>query len=345
MSNGILIVGEAWGKEEAEAGGKPFVGPSGRLLKGCLSQVGISYDECYVTNVFNLQPKPSNDISNLCGKKDEALPGWPALTKGKFVRAEYSNELERLFKEILYVKPILILALGATACWALLKTTGIKNIRGAPIPCDVGSTKGLFGNTLKVLPTYHPAAVLREWKLRPILIADLYKARHEMDFPEIRRPAREIWIEPSLADLDTFEKEHILRSPQLSIDIENSGEQISCIGFAPSKNIALVVPFISKENKTGSYWNTLDEELLALDWCRRMCKLDKVMIGQNILYDVNHLWRNYGITIPHVAEDTMLLHHALQPEMEKGLGFLGSIYTEEPPWKMMRKADTIKKED
>jgi hypothetical protein len=166
-----------------------------------------------------------------------------------------------------------------------------------------------------------------------------------MDFPEIRRPAREIWIEPTLDDLNTFEREYILRSPKLSIDIENIGDQISCIGFAPTKDRALVVPFISKENKTGSYWSTLDEEMLALDWCRRMCKLDKAVVGQNILYDVNHLWSKYGITVPYVAEDSMLLHHALQPEMEKGLGFLGSIYTEEPPWKMMRKAETLKKED
>lgn len=32
----------------------------------------------------------------------------------------------------------------------------------------------------------------------------------------------------------------------------------------------------------------------------------------------------------------MVMHHALFPEMEKNLGFLGSIYTSEPAWKMMR---------
>jgi uracil-DNA glycosylase len=337
----VMIIGEAWGKDEEEQG-KPFVGPSGRLLKGCLSQAGISYDECYVTNVFNFRPQPSNDISNVCRKKSEALVGWPALTKGKFVHAKYMSELDRLFSEILYVKPTLIITLGATASWALLKTTGIKAIRGASIPFNHNN---LHGNSFKVFPTYHPAAVLREWKLRPIFIADLYKARQEMDFPEIRRPAREIWIEPTLDDLDTFEKQYILQSPQLSIDIENVGDQISCIGFAPRKDIALVVPFTSAENATGSYWSTLDEEMLALAWVRRMCSLDKVIIGQNFLYDLNHLWSKYGIVVPHTTEDTMLLHHALQPEMEKGLGFLGSIYTNEPPWKMMRKADTIKKED
>jgi hypothetical protein len=42
----------------------------------------------------------------------------------------------------------------------------------------------------------------------------------------------------------------------------------------------------------------------------------------------------------------MLLHHALQPEMDKGLGFLGTVYTDELPWKFMRtKHETLKKED
>jgi len=42
----------------------------------------------------------------------------------------------------------------------------------------------------------------------------------------------------------------------------------------------------------------------------------------------------------------MLLHHAMQPEMEKGLGFLGSLYTNEPSWKFMRTDhDNLKKGD
>jgi len=166
-----------------------------------------------------------------------------------------------------------------------------------------------------------------------------------MDFPQIIRPSREIWIEPTLADLDTFEREHILPSPQLSIDIETSGDQITCIGFAPRKDIALVVPFVSESNPSRSYWPTLSEEIKAWSWVRRMCGLKKQIIGQNFLFDINHLWKTYGIPVPHASEDCMLLHHALQPEMQKGLGFLGSIYTMESPWKFMRHVETIKRED
>ena len=46
-----------------------------------------------------------------------------------------------------------------------------------------------------------------------------------------------------------------------------------------------------------------------------------------------------------LADDTMLMHHAMQPEMEKGLAFLGSVYTDEASWKFRRKNQTIKQED
>jgi hypothetical protein len=46
------------------------------------------------------------------------------------------------------------------------------------------------------------------------------------------------------------------------------------------------------------------------------------------------------------TDDTMLLHHSLQPESLKGLGFLGSLYCDEGPWKHMRaKHETIKKDE
>ena len=50
--------------------------------------------------------------------------------------------------------------------------------------------------------------------------------------------------------------------------------------------------------------------------------------------------RTYG-----ASEDTMLLHHALQPESLKSLGFLGSVYTDEGSWKGMRKTETIKADE
>ena len=336
----IMLVGEAWGREEEDAGA-PFVGASGRLLKACLRLVGISYDECYVTNVFNFRPKPSNDIKNLCGPKTEAIPGFPALVKGKYVRVEFKPEVDRLLQEIENVRPTLIVALGGTASWALLHTSGIKGIRGTTYyhRCV---RNGIY---IKVLPTYHPAAVLREFKLKPIFMSDLDKARRESTYREIRRPSRKIWVEPTLDDLHRFEREYILPSNSLSIDIETAGDQITCIGFAPTDSVALVVPFFDKVRK--NYWPTVEDEIAAWNWVKRICALPKSIVGQNFLYDLNFTWTKYGIPVPHVEDDTMLLHHALHPEMEKGLGFLASVYTDEGSWKFMRKKHmtTVKRED
>lgn len=344
MTSRIMIVGEAWGREEAEARA-PFVGPSGRLLNGMLHQVGIDRRECFVTNVFNLQPKPTNDVKNLCGTKAEGIPGYPALQTGKYVRAEYAGELARLYREIRTEQPTLIIALGASAGWALLGTSGIRKIRGAPSFLG-GRALSEVGRPIKVLPTYHPAAVMREWTLRPIVIADLMKARREAEYPEIRRPPREIWIEPTLADLVRFEREFILPSSDLSCDIETAGNQITCVGFAPSRSRAIVIPFVDPLQSDGNYWRSLSDELVAWDHVRRWLRLAKRVVGQNFIYDMTFLWRGYGITVPGEVHDTMLLHHAMQPELEKGLGFLATIYTDELAWKFMRaKHDTIKQED
>lgn len=341
---GIMLIGEAWGKDEAEAQ-QAFVGASGRFLNAMLYQAGIARRDCYVTNVFNVKPEPTNDVKNLCGPKADRVPGFPALQSGKYVRNEYAGELTRLFEEIKREDPDLIIALGATPTWALLGTSGIRKYRGTP-SLLMGPALAAVGRPIKVFPTYHPAAVIREHSLRPIVIADLEKAKAESEYREIRRPQREIWIEPTLADLAAFEQRFIIDSPDLSIDIETAGDQITCVGFAPTVDRAIVIPFVDPLQPDGNYWRTLADELKAWDFVRRWCAMHKRILGQNHLYDIHFLWRQYGIPMPYASDDTMLLHHALQPEMEKGLGFLGSIYTKEASWKFMRaKHETVKKED
>lgn len=330
----LMIVGEAWGAEEAKEG-RPFVGASGSLLRQVLSRCGIDIKHAYLTNVFNLKPEPTNDISNLCGPKDCAVPGLPRLANGKYVRAEFKPELDRLYYEVESVRPNLILALGSTASWALTKVSGIRKIRGAPLVGHAG---------VKVLPTYHPAAILREFSLRAVLFADCKKAAREMQFPELVRPQREFWLEPTLEDLALFEP-YILESNKVSVDIETWQRQITCIGFAPSPGRAIVIPFCTKAQPDGNYWRTLEEELIAWNYVRSWLRRGPKVVGQNFLYDARYLWERYGIPPITMAEDTMLKHHALYPELEKGLGFLGSIYTDEPAWKFMRSGGTLKKED
>jgi uracil-DNA glycosylase len=331
----VVIVGEAHGREEEEAGGKPFVGWAGRLLNQLLAQKGIDRKSCCITNVFNFRPKPTNDVKNLCGRKEDSIPGMPPLAQGKYVLAKYEPELHRLWKELDRIKPNLIICLGATAGWAVTKQAiKIKRVRGTALATPFG----------KAIITYHPAALARDWSQRVFLLADLEKAAREQHFPEVRRPHRKLWIEPSLEDLWRFKEEHIISSPELSIDIETIGNQITMIGFAPSPEVALVVPFFDFSRSDRNYWPSLREEVQVWEWVRRVCSLPKRIVGQNFLYDMNFLWSQYGIPAS-PSDDTMLLHHALYPELEKSLAILGSLYTDEVCWKLNREIDTRKKED
>ncbi len=344
----IAIVGEAWGAEEAKQR-SPFVGGSGYELTKMLSEAGIHRADCFLTNVFNIHP-PGNDRSWFCGPKEEAIQGYPKLLKGNkkdfnhyrgdYVRGEFTPELERLSDELLAEDPNIVIALGNTAAWALLGKTTISRLRGV----TVLSTHTCSG--FKILPTYHPAGILRQWALRPIGVVDLGKALRESTHPEIIRPKREIWIEPTLEDIYDFHRKFIEGVPLVSIDIETSGNQITCFGIAPSRARALVIPFRDGRKLGGNYWATKDIEREVWAYIRGVCEDPRQgKIFQNGLFDTAFLFRAMGIRVAGAEEDTMLLHYSLQPESLKALGFLGSIYTDEGSWKDMRKRKTTKRDE
>jgi uracil-DNA glycosylase len=327
----IMLIGEAWGEQE-ERWQMPFVGPAGYFLNQMLEDVGIKRGDCYVTNVFNLRPKPTNDIGNLCGPKDQGLPGREPLSTGKYVRAEYAGEIERLAHEVASAQPNLIVALGGTAAWATFGRGSISKSRGAVAPSVWGP---------KAIATYHPSAVLRDYSLRAVTVADLYKAGRECEYPEIRRPRRTIVAEPTLEDIELFYRQHVEPAARLAVDIETiHNKYITMIGFAPRTDLAIVIHFYDPRKPDNVYWQDPTAERAAWRWVQRYCLSPPQKVFQNGLYDLHFLYRRYGIAVRNCAHDTMLLHHALQPESEKSLGFLGSIYTEEASWKLMRRQRT-----
>ena len=322
----IMIVGEAWGQQE-ETSGKPFDGPTGSILFGLLRQAGIDKRDCYFTNVFNLKP-PGNKIEGLCGPKSEALPNFRAIAPGKFIHRKYAPEIERLSEEISRARPNVIVACGNTALWALTKKVGIKRYRGSPLPT--------YDTNYKVIPTWAPSSIARQWELRPIVLSDLVKARRESTFPEIRRPVRYIYMEPSIEDIDRFFAEKIDPCPFISCDIETKMETITEVGIGTHDGKhAIVIPFYWRASVDGNYWPDIETEAAAWDRIARVLR-EKPVVGQNFAYDMKYFWQTMGITCSKFLGDTMIQQHSLQPEMEKGLGFLGSIYTNEPSWKFMR---------
>jgi len=383
MTQRIALVGEAWGEWE-ECGSRPFLGVSGVALFEMLCEAGLCertgqdtsdlrdfwffhnqwqmtgkpgarspdaivvapmlrvwarHPEFFPTNVFNLRP-PRNDIESLCVPKTLAPSGLPALRAGKYLAEQYLSELIRLSSDLRSDEIGLIICLGGTATWALLHNPGITKLRGT-----VASATHVAPGR-KLIATYHPAAVLRQWELRHVTILDFMKARGEARFPEVRRPRRQIHIVETLSDL------YSMWPPDsdctaIAIDIETHQDQITCIGFAYTASLAYVIPFVDNRRESGSYWGTFAEEKVAWDTVRQICASRLPKIFQNGLYDTNFLWQKYGIPISNFAEDTMLAHHALQPESPKSLDFLGSVYTNEAAWKLMRTRGktTIKKDE
>lgn len=371
----IVLLGEAWGESENQCH-RPFAGESGKELWRMLGEampevepelharIGLQhrYGLAWVkdreswlaaagiamSNVLAFRP-PGNKMESLCGSKKEVgeyAGSFPPIAKGKYLLEQYLPELDRLECELGKWSPNLVIGLGNTAIWALLRATNIGSIRGA-VCQSAEEYPRVGGRKLKVLPTYHPAGVLRNWAWRPTVVADLMKAAREGQFPEIRRPARTILVSPTIEEIETWTRQTLASPPEfLSPDIETASGQITCIGFARAINDAMVIPFWDRTKPGWSYWPDAGTERRALDCVAMLLESPMPKVGQNFIYDTQYLTR-YGIRPRNVIADTMLLHHSLYPEMQKGLGFLGSIYTNESSWKLLRKrkADSEKKDE
>lgn len=127
----LCFVGEGPGADEDRLG-EPFVGAAGQLLDKMIAAMGYQRDEVYICNIVKCRP-PNN-------RKPE-----PAEMEA--CKAHLSVQLD-------LCRPKYIVALGATAVQGLLGTTeGIMRLRGK---------WKLYRGAIPVMPTYHPAYLLRQ---------------------------------------------------------------------------------------------------------------------------------------------------------------------------------------
>jgi uracil-DNA glycosylase family protein len=135
----VMLVGEQPGDQE-DREGRPFVGPSGKLLDAALQEAGIDRGDVYVTNaVKHFKWERGEKSARRIHKKPNS--------------AEIAACYPWLETEIKVIEPDVIVALGATAAQALLgRAFRVTKDRGKPIPSSVGPT---------VIATVHPSSVLR----------------------------------------------------------------------------------------------------------------------------------------------------------------------------------------
>lgn len=287
-----------------------------------------------VLSVLPVRPMDSK-IDSFCVSKKEALalcPEYPEpmIKAGKYLHPRFLPALQALRTQLAELKPNVILTLGSFPTWALLGTSKITQVRGT-------ATASLTPEGLKVLPTYHPVTIMRAYEQKYIATADVMKALRESATPEISRPTRQIYILENEDDI-RWARSFLSKQSLLSLDIETKLGQITCLSFAPSEKLSVVFPFVAESSPDNSYWRNPELEILAWQVVKELCTNDSIdKLLQNGVYDIQYLWRVMNIKTRGFRHDTMLLHSALYMELPKSLGFMGSVYTNEASWKLMRK--------
>jgi uracil-DNA glycosylase len=147
-SASLMFVGEAPGEKEDQAG-RPFVGNAGRLLDRLLEEVGISRTDIFITNIVACRP-PRNRTPKV--KEVKAHAPW-------------------LDEQLRLIKPEVVVTLGRVALTYFVPKAKVRESRGKSRRLEWN------GQPLILLPTFHPAAVLRDY---------------EVLYPEIRSDFRKI---------------------------------------------------------------------------------------------------------------------------------------------------------
>ncbi len=345
----VILVGEAWGAEEATAQ-RPFVGQAGKELDRMLFEAGLRRDQILCTNLVDTRPNLENDFA---AGFTQATKEPGVLFRGLNCTEILTSGLAKLDALIAQVKPRLVIGCGNWPLWALTehpvtsdKSTKSKvDGKSRKLPVGItkwrGSqtfTKEIQGVRYPFLPIFHPAAILRDWTLRHVTVHDLRAraARFLTQNTSWEAPPRRALPAPSFEQalsylLAILSKLDSGRECWIACDVETyERKSISCVGIATDELGALCIPFFyfpSSEPNTSSvnYW-TLQQEFELSRLLRAVLTHAFARVtNQNIIYDAQYLNRNYGIRLT-PAFDTMVAHHLGWPGTPKNLGYLSSLY-------------------
>ncbi len=137
----IMLIGEGPGADE-DAQGEPFVGKAGKLMNMAFQMLGINRENLYIANIVKCRPpqnrNPLEDEATAC--------------------------LDYLRNQVILVKPKIIVLLGSVA---------LKNILGQEYGITASRGKWVEKKGILYMPTWHPAALLRDENKKVDFIRDL----------------------------------------------------------------------------------------------------------------------------------------------------------------------------
>lgn len=144
----LMFIGEEPGADEDRLG-EPFVGRAGQLMNLAFELLEIKREEVYIANIVKCRPpanrNPEDDEVNAC--------------------------LNYLRNQVILVKPQIIVLLGSVA---------LKNILGQEYGITASRGKWIEKKGIKYMPTWHPAALLRDETKKIDFIHDLQKVMLEL---------------------------------------------------------------------------------------------------------------------------------------------------------------------
>ena len=144
----LMFIGEGPGADE-DMQGEPFVGKAGKLMNMAFETVGLKREEVYIANIVKCRPP-----SNRNPEDDEAIAC-----------------LNYLRNQVILIKPKIIVLLGSVA---------LKNIFGKEYGITASRGKWIEKKGILYIPTWHPAALLRDESKKIDFIKDLKVVMEKM---------------------------------------------------------------------------------------------------------------------------------------------------------------------
>ena len=160
LNSDIMFVGEAPGRNEDEQG-LPFVGAAGKRLDALLEKVGLTMEDIYIANILKCRPPENRD----------PLP------------EEIKAHTPWLLKQIKEMKPRVVCSLGNYATKFFLSKGNVDEMKKQPgITSLHGKARDLEFDGVKVrlIPLFHPAAIIYNQKLIPLWEEDMEIVKREI---------------------------------------------------------------------------------------------------------------------------------------------------------------------
>lgn len=333
----VLFVGQGPGRLE-DIRGKPFQGPSGKLLRACVDAAGLDPErDIAFGNVVRCRPPGNRDP-----KKDELAACFQYL----------SADVEA-------IDPNIVVLLGNAALEGAHKKLGITKFRGHIFLAERLQRKAIA--------TFHPAAILRDSSKLDVLVADIKKAALNCKDKTIPDGMGDYSVCRTLDDVRKL-CDYLKGEKEFTFDLETSSfnyrkGDVLCASFSAVEGTGYVVPVrgqaeqeeyveqkVTKSGKikarvklrwitnangtvrTTAIWSPSDEKAVVallqdLLESPGPKKYPVLRAAQNGKFDVHWYRKRLGIEVRNFSFDTMLAYHLVHEEKPHNLEHLRTLLT------------------